>query len=200
MKHIKVEILALVLIIAFIGIAKIKVYFAYYNYTYITATVADNNWKGAPYVVKEVNFQNRCFEIGDIVNGTYKFKGDEILNKYNFFSTTLNIGNEKYHSDGNLLDLCIELNNEQIDIVSDGLFTKELELKYLIDVQWSPRKDINHVNEVDDYYVTYSSKLSLAGFTSLEYEKQKIREFVIRKIMDAILEYSRYDELNKIMY
>lgn len=192
MKLLRIELLIVSLVLLFMLVSQVRIYFGWYNYTEIKATLTDKDYMGAPYVVKEVNFQNRCFEDGKIVRKPLIWEADKILDDYPFFHTTFSFDGIKYTSEGKLIELCIEISKENIDTIHAGLFSNEMILDYEVDVKWSPMS-YGTFSETDDYFIKYNSKFSTAGLGSAEYKRQKIREFVLRRSLDAIEEYGKYN-------
>lgn len=169
-------------------VGQVRVYFGWYNYTNVRATIADKNWMGAPYIVKEVNFQNRCFEDGHIFRKPYKWNAEALLADYPYFMTQLSTPENIYYSDGRFLELCMEIVEEKIDTTHKNWLSQDMVINYKIDVQWEPLV-MSRFNSTDDYEIKFSCNFSSVGLGSSEYKKQQIREFVIRRALDSVVEY-----------
>lgn len=188
MKLFKIEFLLISAIALFVLVGQVRVNFGWYNYSNIRSTLADKDWMGAPYIVKEVNFQNRCFEDGHLFRKPLKWNADEILEDYPFFLTSLSIEDQTYHSDGKLLELCLDIVVESIDTVNQNWFSSDFKIHYKVDVKWEPMF-FSRYNPTNDYEIEFTAQLSTTGLGSKKYKRQQIREFVIRRTLDTIVEY-----------
>ena len=196
MKFIKVELFILLTIIVLALLFQYRLSFAWYNYTEVKTTLIDKDWMGAPYIVKEVNFLNRCFEDADLYRGKYKWDALDILESYPFLLSKLKRDDDHLISNGDLLELCIEMGEENITLNKVNLFNKEILIDIKFDVQWQPLVPMQF-GETDDYYVHFESKLSLTIFGSLDYSLEKVREFALIKSLDAISEYGSLKTIHK---
>ncbi|MDG2449692.1 MAG: hypothetical protein P8M34_08635 [Saprospiraceae bacterium] len=188
MKLLKIEFLCISILALILLLGQVRLHFGWYNYSNIRTTIADKDWMGAPYIVKEVNFQNRCFEDGHIFRKPFIWDAEQILKDYPFFLTTLKTPEHTYTSDGKLLELCLEIVDQKIDTVKQNWFSYSLQIHYKVDVKWEPMI-FSRYSPTEDYEIIFTSDLSTSGIGSKEYKKQQIREFVIRRALDSIVEY-----------
>ena len=197
MKIVKFELSILGIVLLLLSFGLVQLNFARYNYTYVIATMIDKDWLGDSYVVKEVNFQNRCFEKGSVSLRNPKWDVEnKILSEYPFFLTSLDMGTKSYFYPGTLIEICLDLKGEKIFPISEGIFHKEYKIDYILDLQYARLSSDDP--PVDDYYIEFSSKLEMVGITTEKYRMRKIREFVLFRSLDLIQEYSGITELHSI--
>jgi len=193
MKIFKIELCILTLILIGVLVSNIKIGLGYYHFHEIQTALFDKDWEGIPdYIVKELHFQDRAYEDADCYMSKYTCDTEEVIS--DFPHILLRITHEDYVSNPPIgfLEVCLDITEENITPSKKKLFSKELELHYVFDVAMNPMIPM-WISSKDDYKLEYHSKLTWNGVGSAQYQKEKIREFVLRKCLENLQEYGQLE-------
>jgi hypothetical protein len=189
----RIEIVAILVLLMACTIGGIGVHAARFSYSDIVITLVNPDWKGSPYIIKELNLANSSYDDGGL---TYRgFQGQidpSIIQKYSHYRSSVHDENKWLLTVGSEYDLCLAPRNGEIKLMNKGIFRKEFEIEYVFDISYHSLRNPRYVTSHNE--VQFHCKMRLDGIASSNFREKEIKEFMLHRIFALMNEYLRPDE------
>ena len=188
MKVSKIEISFWAIVGLLIAFGQIRINVAQFSYTQVVTSLTNPDWKGAPYIIKQLRTKDRCFEDLNIRFAKKSYISyDNTLKHYPYFMTQISIPEGNYYSHGTEHEICIEFLDQKLSVIKNRFFRKQYDLEILYDVSYFSIR--SHINPTYNFEIKFNSSIAIDGLASKLYSKEMMREFSLHKSLELLNEY-----------
>lgn len=178
----------------------IKFNIAKFKYPDVIIALYDQDWKGSPYVIREVT-THRWYEIGEFaINTNFQERINNIVDRFNpYFSIDLNlIDSTRYLSisqqskeellnsdnqNSNYTILCLDQQFLKVDKIKNGIMKDVYQIKgnTFIEIH-----NLDHNIHIHDYEVRFDTILEVTGLSHKVFLIEQIQEYYISRSLHLL--------------